>query len=93
MGTVRVIGLEQAQSRLEALMEQSARQRDRWIVQKGHTPLGVVISFEDCEDLLETVGELSDPAYLASIREARAEYKSGEVDTLEDLYEIAEGRG
>jgi len=81
VGTVRVIGLEQAQSRLEALMEQSARQRDRWIVQKGPTPLGVVISFEDYEDLLETVRELSDPVYLASIREARAEYKAGEVET------------
>lgn len=90
---VRVIGLDQAQSRLEALMEQSARQGDRWIVQKGHTPLGVVTSFEDYEDLPETVGELSDPVYLASIREARAEYKTGEVDTLEDLCEIAEGRG
>ena len=93
MGAVRIIGLEQAQSRLEAIMEQSARQRDRWIVQKGHTPLGVVISFEDYEDLLETVGELSDPVYLASIRQARTEYKAGEVDTLEDLYKIAEGKG
>lgn len=93
MGRVRIIGLEQAQSRLEGIMEQSARQGDRWIVQKGHTPLGVAISFEDYEDLLETVGELSDPVYLASIREARAEYKAGEVDTLEDLYQIAEGKG
>jgi PHD/YefM family antitoxin component YafN of YafNO toxin-antitoxin module len=96
MGAVRIIGLEQAQSRLEAIMEQSARQRDRWIVQKGHTLLRVVISFEDFEDyedLLETAGELSDPVYLASIRQARAEYKAGEVDTLEDLYQIAEGKG
>jgi len=78
------------------MMEQSARQRDRWIVQKGHAPLGEVISFEDSEDhedLLETVGELSDPVYLASIRQARAEYKAGEVDTLEDLYKIPEGKG
>jgi len=29
---------------------------------------------------METVGELSDPEYLASIREARAEYRRGEVD-------------
>ena len=93
MGAVRIIGLEQAQSRLEAIMEQSARQRDRWIVQKGHTPLGVVISFEDYEDLLETVGELSDPVYLTSIRQARAEYKTGEVDTLEDLHKLAKGKG
>ena len=74
-------------------MEQSAQLRDRWIVQKGHTPLGVVISFEDYEDLLETVGELSDPVYLASIRQARTEYRTGEVDTLEDLYRLAKGKG
>lgn len=51
----------------------------------------MLLSIDDFEDMVETVGELSDPEYLASIREARAEYKRGEVDTLEDLYRIAEG--
>jgi PHD/YefM family antitoxin component YafN of YafNO toxin-antitoxin module len=47
---------------------------------------------DDYKDMLETVGELADPEYLATIREARAQYQSGEVDTLQDLLDIAEDR-
>ncbi|MBM4466172.1 MAG: type II toxin-antitoxin system Phd/YefM family antitoxin [Chloroflexi bacterium] len=87
----RMIGLKQAKMDFEQLTEEIWRSKDRLLIERDGLPIVVLISIDDFEDLMETVGELSDPEYLASIREARAEYKRGEVDTLEDLYKIAEG--
>ncbi len=88
---MRTIGLKEAKMNFERLAEEIWRNKDRLLIEKGGLPIVVLISVDDFEDMLETIGELSDPEYLASIREARAEYQRGEVDTLEDLYKIAEG--
>ena len=82
----RTIGLKQAKMDFERLAEEIWRSKDRLLIEKDGLPIVVLLSIDDFEDLMETIGELSDPEYLASIREARAEYKRGEVDTLEDLY-------
>jgi len=87
----RIIDLKQAKIDFERLAEEVWRSKDRLLIEKDGLPIAVLLSIDDFEDMVETVGELSDPEYLASIREARAEYKRGEVDTLEDLYRIAEG--
>lgn len=87
----KMISLEQAKMDFEQLTEEIWRSKDRLLIEKDGLPIVVLLSIDDFEDLIETVGELSDPEYLASIREARAEYRRGEVDTLEDLYKIAEG--
>jgi PHD/YefM family antitoxin component YafN of YafNO toxin-antitoxin module len=87
----RTIGLKEAEMDFERLAEEIWRSKDRLFIEKDGLPIAVLISIDDFEDMLETIGELSDPEYLASIREARAEYQRSEVDTPEDLYKIAEG--
>lgn len=87
----RTMGLKQAKMDFDRLAEEIWRSKDRLLVEKDGLPIAVLLSIDDFENLMETVGELSDSEHLASIREARAEYKRGEVDTLEDLYKITEG--
>jgi len=86
----RMIGLKKAKMDFERLAEEIWHSKDRLLIERDGLPIAVLVSIDDFEDMMETIGELSDPEYLASVREARAEYKRGEVDTLEDLYKIAE---
>ncbi len=82
----KMIGIKQAKMDFERLAEEIWRSKDRLLIEKDGLPIAVLLSMDDFENLMETIGKLSDSEYLASIREARAEYKRGEVDTLEDLY-------
>jgi antitoxin YefM len=92
MDKAKVIDLEQAKKQLEVLVRDASSSRAPWIVQEKGVPLAVIVSMDDYEDMLETVAELADPEYLASIQEARAQYQAGEVDTLQDLKNIVEGK-
>jgi len=85
----RVISVKQARADFEKLIEEIWHSKDRLLIEKDGLPVAVLLSIDDFEDLMKTVGELFDLERLASIREARAEYKRGEVDTLEDLYTTA----
>ena|GEM_PF-291004 len=87
----KMIGLEQAKMDFERLTEEIWRSKDRLLIAKDGLPIAVLLSIDDFKDLMETVGELSDPEHLVSIREARAEYKRGGVGTLEAPYKIGEG--
>ncbi|MFQ5812332.1 MAG: DUF433 domain-containing protein [Anaerolineae bacterium] len=77
----KMIGIKQAKMDFERLAEEIWHSKDRLLIERGGLPIAVLLSIDDFEELMETVGELSDPEYLASIREARAEYRRGEVDT------------
>jgi len=77
----RRISVKQARADFEKLTEEVQRSKDRLLIEKDGLPIAMLLSIDDFEDILETVGELSDSEYLASIREARAEYRRGEVDT------------
>ena len=77
----KMISLEQAKMDLEKLTEEIWRSKDRLLIEKDGLPIAVLLSMDDFEDLMETVGESSNSEHLASIREARAEYRRGEVDT------------
>jgi uncharacterized protein (DUF433 family)/PHD/YefM family antitoxin component YafN of YafNO toxin-antitoxin module len=77
----RRINVEQAKADFERLAEEIWRGKDRLFIEKDGLPVAVLLSIDDFEDLIEPAGDLSDSEYLASIREARAEYKRGEVDT------------
>ena len=90
---MRMIGLKKAKMDFEQLAEEIWHSKSRLLIERDGLPIAVLISIDDFEDMMETIGELSDSEYLSSIREARAEYKRGEVDTLEDLYKIAENTG
>ena len=77
----KMISLEQAKVDFERLTEEIWRSKDRLLIEKDGLPIVVLLSADDFEDLMETIGESSNSEYLASIREARAEYRRGEVDT------------
>ncbi len=75
------VSLKQAKRDFEKLAEEIRHNKDCLLIEKDGLPTAVLLNMDDFEDLMETVGELADPKYLANIREARAEYKRGEVDT------------
>ena len=77
----KIIDLKQAKMDFERLTEEIWRSKDRLLIERDGLPIAVLLSMDDFEDLMETVGESSNSEHLASIREARAEYKRGEVDT------------
>jgi len=83
----KMISLKEAKMDFERLAEEIRRSKDRLLIEKDGLPIAVLISIDDFEVLMETVGELSDSEYLASIREARAEYRRGEVDTKMKIVE------
>jgi PHD/YefM family antitoxin component YafN of YafNO toxin-antitoxin module len=85
---MRRISLKQAKRDFEKLAEEIWHSKDRLLIERDGLPIAVLLSMDDFENLMETVGELSDSRHLASIREARAEYRRGEVDTLEAPYTI-----
>ena len=77
----KMIGLEQAKMDLEKLAEEIWRSKGRLLIEKNGLPIAVLLSVDDFEDMLEAIGESSNSEHSASVREARAEYKRGEVDT------------
>jgi len=77
----KMISLKQAKMDFGRLAEEIWRSKDRLLIEKDGLPIAVLLSVDDFEDLMETIGGLSDPEHLVSIREARAEYKRGEVDS------------
>ena len=64
----RIIDLKQAKIDFERLAEEVWRSKDRLLIEKDGLAIAVLLSIDDFEDMVETVGELSDPEYLASIR-------------------------
>lgn len=66
---------------VRSITEEIRRSKDRLLIEKDGLPIAVLLSIDDFEVLMETVGELSNSEYLASIREARSEYRRSEVDT------------
>ena len=92
MDSAKIVDLRQARDQFETLVRGISQHREPWIVQDKGVSLAAIVSMDDYEDMLETVGELADPEYLATIREARSQYQAGEVDPLQDLRDIAEDK-
>ena len=80
-----VLTATKARQDLFRLLEKSA---------KGHVPIKimsktgdvVLISEEDYESLLETLELLSTPGKLKSIRQARADVKTGRTKSLQEVF-------
>ena len=61
---------------------------------KGHVPIriasrdgnAILISEEDYESLLETLGLLSRPGFRKSIEEAKADIKAGRTRSLKEVF-------
>jgi len=83
----KVIPAFKARQHFGQLLEEARYQGLRFVVERAGKPMAVVIGIEDWEHILETLAELNDPDYLASIKEARHEIELGHTLTLDELKE------
>jgi len=54
-------------------------------VMKGNTPVGVFLNYQNFQNLLENLAELSDIELTSSVKEARNEIAYGKGRFLEDV--------
>ena len=76
----------EAKTRFGQLLDEVHRKRTRFVVERRHHPVAVVIGIEDFEDLIEVGREQADPAFQKVLERARREYQLGRVGSLQDLY-------
>ncbi|MBI4504067.1 MAG: type II toxin-antitoxin system Phd/YefM family antitoxin [Chloroflexi bacterium] len=89
----KTVSIREARRNLERLIEEVRDRGQRVTIERSGEPMAVVIGIAEWENIRETLAELDDPEYLASIEEARREIARGETLTLEELRaEAAEHR-
>ena len=83
--TTKVISAFKARQNFGQLLEEARHHGHRFLVKRAGKPMVVVMGIEEWENIVETLSELEDPSYLASIKEARREIELGKTLTLEEL--------
>jgi prevent-host-death family protein len=71
---------------LGEILEKVARERQRFIVEKGGIPLAVILEFHEYEDILnklEILAEQLDPEFQQQLKEGWEEYKAGKAKPLD----------
>lgn len=76
-----IISSTELRSQLADMLKLATR-KDYFLIQKRGKITSAVVDIDLFEDLLA----LSDHTYLKTIRDARAEYQSGQVITHEELF-------
>ncbi|MFH1441523.1 MAG: type II toxin-antitoxin system Phd/YefM family antitoxin [Candidatus Omnitrophota bacterium] len=82
---VNIINLKKLRPQLPSVIENIDTKLDRYIVMKRDKPVAVMISLDDYEGLLETVGILSDRKLVKKIKEAKREIKGDKIIYLKNL--------
>lgn len=82
---VNIINLKKLRPQLPSVIENIDTKLDRYIVMKRDKPVAVMISPDDYEGLLETVGILSDRNLVKKIKEAKREIKGNKIIYLKNL--------
>lgn len=80
----RVISAFKARQNFGQLLQEARYRGYRFLVERAGKPM-VVVGIEEWENIVETLAELNDPEYLASISEARREIELGKSLTLAEL--------
>lgn len=86
----KTISATEASNRFGAMIDEASRGRSLFVVTRMGKPQAVVLGMDQYRELverLETVNELKDKPYLASIAEAREDFKVGRTLTLKELDE------
>ena len=86
----KTISATEASNRFGAMIDEASRGRSLFVVTRMGKPQAVVLGMDQYRELierLETVNELKDKSYLASIAEAREDFKVGRTLTLKELDE------
>jgi antitoxin YefM len=82
MSVTSHVALADAKNRLSEVIERLERDHGRVVITKHGRPAAVMLSVEDLESLEETLGILSDPALMRSIRRAQREADAGKATRL-----------
>ncbi|HLB28866.1 MAG TPA: type II toxin-antitoxin system Phd/YefM family antitoxin [Dehalococcoidia bacterium] len=81
----KVVSAYKARQNFGRLLEEARFKNTRFLIQRSGRPMAMLLGIEEWENILETLAELADPEYLASIQEARREIELGQVVGLEEL--------
>lgn len=81
----RNISVKELRPALPAVMDLVEKRLERFIVTRRGKPVGVLISVEDYEGLLETIDVMKDPRLLKRLKRAEADAKAGRTRSLDDI--------
>ena len=81
----KVIPAFKARQNFGQLLEEARYRGYRFVVERAGKPMAVVVGIDEWENIVETLAELNDPAYLRSIKDARREIELGQTLTLDEL--------
>ena len=86
MDMARNISIKDLRPSLPAVMALVEKRLERFIITKRGKPVGVLLSPDDYEGLLETIDIMKDPALVRRIKRAEADVKAGRTRSLEDIH-------
>lgn len=81
----KVIPAFKARQNFGQLLEEVRYRGHRFLVERAGKPMAMMIGIEEWQNIVETLAELNDSEYLASIKEARREIELGKTLTLKEL--------
>src|SRR5258708_5140486 len=81
----RTISVKDLRPTLPAVMDLVEKRLERFIVTRRGKPVGVLISVEDYEGLLETIDIMKDPELIKRLKRAEAEAKTGKTRNLDEI--------
>ena len=84
------VPLAEVKNRLSEVVDRLEREHGRVVITKHGHPAAVMLSLEDLESLEETLAVLSDPEFMAAIREADADVAAGRTTRLSKQEALAE---
>lgn len=67
---------------LADVLNEIAKKRDYLLVTKKGNPISAIVNLDFFEDLLA----LASPKYLKSIKQAREQYRKGDISTFEEVF-------
>ena len=73
---------------LGEILQKVARERQRFVVEKGGIPLAVILEFHEYEDILdrlEILAEQLDPEFQKQLKEGWEEYQAGKAKPLDRI--------
>ena len=80
------ISIKDLRPSLPKVMDLVERQMERFVVTKHGQPVGVILSPQDYEGLLETIDILGDKKLVKRLERAEADVKAGRMTKLENIH-------
>jgi antitoxin YefM len=82
----KIVALSEAKARLSEIMKEVSETRDMVTITKGGTAVGVLLSTEEYESLIETLEILSDPKLTTVLKQAERLAGKGKLLTHEEIW-------